>query len=84
MTMKRGDFVCITYAGQTKRAMVMLASPNGRSLMLGFEGYLFTSDGGAFVGMIPVLQDDCGVYRDLASGDAVTIEEGREGAHPTH
>jgi len=70
---KRGDFVLITCAGQTKRAMVMLASPNGRSLMFGFDGTMHAG-GGIYYGSMPVLQDDDGVYRDLANGEPVTIE----------
>jgi hypothetical protein len=72
--LKRGDFVLMTFNGQDKRAKVLLASPNGKSLMLGFEGVLYTSDGGGFFGSMPVLQDDAGTYRDLANEEVVTIE----------
>jgi len=72
--MKRGDFVMITCAGQTKRAMVLLASPNGASVMLGFEGTMYAR-GGIYYGSMPVLRDDDGVYRDLAQpGEVVDIE----------
>jgi hypothetical protein len=72
--MKRGDFVMITCAGQTKRARVLLASPNAVSVMLGFEGTL-TVRGGVYFGSMPVLRDDDGVYRDLAQpGEVVDIE----------
>lgn len=65
MLLKRGDFVQLTYLGQVKRAMVGIASPNGRSLMLVFEGLLRDRTGGVFVGSLPVLQDDDGQFRDL-------------------
>jgi hypothetical protein len=74
---KRGDFVRITYREQVKRAMVMLVSPNGRSLMLGFDGLLYVREGddvGAYCGFMPVLQDEGGVYRDLLNGEALTIQ----------
>lgn len=73
--LKRGDFVTITYCGQTTRAMVMLASTNGKSLMLGFDGALTPSHGeGMFAGSMPVLMDDAGVYRDLLCNEPVNIE----------
>jgi hypothetical protein len=72
--MKTGDFVQVTYCGQRMRCKLLLASPNGRSLMLGFEGALFTSSGGAFFGSMPVLQDEDGTYRDLMAGDPIEIE----------
>jgi len=71
--MTRGDVVQITYRGRSVRAMVLLASPNERSLMLGFDGALGDADRGLFMGAMPVLQDDAGVYRDLLHGDEVVI-----------
>ena len=73
--MKRGDFVQVTYCDQTKRAMLLLVSPNEKSLMLGFEGALYDRDGGCFVGTMPVLMDEAGDYRDLISDELVTIEQ---------
>lgn len=64
-SLARGQFVELTYCGQTIVAMVMLASSNGRSLYLGFDGALHAEGGGIFPGSMPLLQDDDGVYRDL-------------------
>lgn len=70
----RGQFVQLTYAGRTLKAMVMLASPNGRSLMLGFDGALVPSHGeGMFPGAIPLLMDDAGVYRDLMNDEPAHV-----------
>jgi hypothetical protein len=71
--LKRGDFVTVRSGDRSVRAMVLLASDNGRSLMLGFEGTLAIGSG-FYLGMVPVLQDDDGTYRDLIDGQAFTIE----------
>ena len=68
----RGQFVTITYEGRSTKAMVLLASANGRSLMLGFDGALWGRLG-AFFGALPVLQDEAGVYRDLVADLPVEI-----------
>ncbi len=84
MNFTRGDFVRITYADNPPtEGMVLIASPNGDSLMLGFDGTLRTAKGGIYFGMLPVLRDEAGVYRDLARGDPVTIEP-REARRPLH
>jgi hypothetical protein len=71
----RGQFVTLTYEGQSIKAMVALASPNGRSLMLMFDGALTPRHGeGMFPGAMPLLQDDDGVYRDLVMGLEARIE----------
>jgi hypothetical protein len=75
--MRRGDFVLITYCGQVKRALVMLASENQRSLMLGFDGVLRDDKGGMFVGALAALQEDDGTYVDLIGGQQVAIEPAR-------
>ena len=71
----RGQFVRMTYGETTIDAMVLLASTNGKSLMLGFSGAL----GGDFVFIesMPVLMDESGTYRDLIMGLPVTIEPKR-------
>jgi len=74
MKFTRGQFVRLTYCDQTIDAMVMLASPNNRSLMLGFDGVLRGDDGGVFPGAMPLLQDDDGVYRDLVKNLPATVE----------
>lgn len=58
--MKRGDFVIVTAEGKTLEAMVTLASPNGKSLALMYDGML-----AGFVAMMPVLQN--------ANGDWVAL-----------
>lgn len=63
-----GDAVLIECEGVTVEGVVILASENGKSLMLGFDALL---DG--YVGMLPVLRDDDGGYRSLVTGVAVTI-----------
>ena len=73
-TFHRGQFVHLTYGGRTVAAMVMLASSNGKSLMLGFDGALVPSHGeGMFPGAMPVLMDDDGVYRDLLNNEPVQV-----------
>jgi hypothetical protein len=67
MSYKRGDFVQLTIDGLTLRAMVALASPNGASLMVMFDGLL---DG--CVGMMPLLAHDDG-YHNLMTGRAVGV-----------
>jgi hypothetical protein len=76
MTFRRGQFVRITYGGVTVDGMVLLASSNSRSLMLAFDGALGAgSDGGGlFLGMLPVLLDGDGVYRDIVQNEPVLVE----------
>lgn len=65
-----GQLVQITYRGRTVDGAVALASSNGKSLMLTFDAML-----GGFVGAMPVLMDEQGVFRDLLEGKTpVTIE----------
>jgi hypothetical protein len=71
---QRGDFVAVGYGGQAIEAIVTLASPNGLSLMLSFDGALHTPQGGMFVGLMPVLMDEAGDYRDLSEDEIVRIE----------
>lgn len=53
MIFKKGDQVYITYNQRTVEGVVVLASENGRSLMLGFATFL-----GEYVGMMPVLRGE--------------------------
>jgi hypothetical protein len=55
---KTGDKLRLTCDGRTVAGWVIMASPNGRSLAVGFEAILL-----GHVGMMPLLQDDDGVYR---------------------
>lgn len=68
--LQRGEFVEVTAEGRTVRAMVTLASANGRSLILMFDGML-----GGYVNTLPVLLGDDGVYRGLVDGMPVEIVE---------
>jgi hypothetical protein len=72
--MKRGDFVWIGSGNQRIKAMVVLASENGRSLMLMFDAFFRTPSGGGFAGMMPVLQEDDGIYYDLWEHEPVEIQ----------
>lgn len=68
--MKTGDRVTIRYPGAMFPivGVVQLASPNGRSLMLAFEGIL---DG--HVGQLPLLAGEDGVYRSIITNTPVDI-----------
>jgi hypothetical protein len=58
-----GDAVQIECAGRSISGTVILASENGRSLLLGFEAIL---DG--CVGLMPVLRVDDGSYQSVVTG----------------
>jgi hypothetical protein len=66
--MKTGDAVWIEYEGRGVRGRILLASPNGESLMLGFDVIL-----GGHVGMMPILQRADGGYLSLIEGKPVKI-----------
>lgn len=68
--MRRGDFVLIVTAERTIDAMVTLASANGRSLVLMFDGIL-----GGWVGAMPVFQNEHGEWSAL-DGMTVLIKPG--------
>ena len=75
----RGDYVRMTAPpNHPMKAMVTLASENGRSVMLMFEGAWFFPDGAATLGMLPVLLDDDGkTWRDIVQGNELTLEPWR-------
>lgn len=56
-SLKRGDFVQITHGGRRLSGMVYLASSNGRSLIIGFDGML-----GGWVGVVPLSWTGTGYY----------------------
>lgn len=68
----KGDRVSVEYDGRKYDAEVVIASPNGRSLMLAFDCGVW-APGGVFLGLMPVLQDDDGRYRDLLEGCEAVI-----------
>jgi hypothetical protein len=65
---KRGDFVLIERGEVKMEAMITLASPNGVSLMVMFDGMFC-----GFVNMMPLLRDENGVYRDLIEHKPVKL-----------
>lgn len=72
--LQRGDFVTIAAHGQTKRAMVTLASPNGRSIMVMFDGGLFWPSGaGGYAGTMPLLWTDDGRWIELINQTPITV-----------
>jgi hypothetical protein len=68
MTWAKGDLAKVQYGDDTVEAEVVLASSNGRSLMLAFEGRL-----GGHLGSMAVLEDDHGEYRSIITHQAVTL-----------
>lgn len=66
--LKRDDLVTATYQGKAVDAVVQLASPNGKSLIIRFEAML-----GGHLGVMPVTQDDEGDYWALLEGHQITL-----------
>lgn len=71
----RGEFVYVDSGADVITAMVMLASSNGKSVMLGFDGVL-----GCWLGSCPVMLGDDGQWRAL-DGMPLTIRRRVNGAH---
>lgn len=66
---RAGDVVELACEGTRSRATVVLASSNGRSLMLRFEGVV-----AGFVGMMPVRwDDDAQFFLEIAEGRRVDV-----------
>lgn len=63
----KGQQLRVAYNGQTVRAQVELASANGRSLFLTFDGVLVTPSEGVFVGKLAVLWEN-GTFADILEG----------------
>jgi hypothetical protein len=68
----KGQDVRLDFNGQVVKATVDLASSNGRSLLLMFDGALLSPSGGMFVGTIPLLWQD-GAFADLAEGTPAVL-----------
>lgn len=66
--MKRGDLISLTYGDQTVQAFVGLASPNGRSLIVFFDGML-----GSYLGAMPLFCEDDGQWRGIMDQMLVTV-----------
>ena len=57
----RGAFVVVTTdTGREVEAMVTMASPNGRSIILMFDAMI-----GGWAGLMPAFQDDAGCWSSL-------------------
>jgi hypothetical protein len=69
MILTKGQQIKITCDGRTVDGVVILASPNGSALAIGYEALL-----AGHAGMMPVLQDDDGTYRSLVGGVPVVIQ----------
>jgi hypothetical protein len=67
---KRGDFVRVDFNAQVVKAMVTMASANGRSLLLMFDGALMTAEGGMLVGNIGLLYENDAYHSIVGNGIA--------------
>lgn len=75
-TFRTGDRVLVGAHGQADvAARVILASPDGRSLMLEFPGGLFGVAGGAYLGTMPVLQQADGRWIELINQREVSVRK---------
>ncbi len=70
---KAGDRVTITIGEQSVRARVVLASSNGRSLMLEFDAIL-ELDRGCAVGMLPIFYSEPEGWYEILTHMPVTLE----------
>jgi len=71
---KKDDKVTIAMNGKVVDATVTLASPNGVSLMVTFDGAIGGVEGGIYVGMMPIMYDEeRKVFTDLIAGRIVDI-----------
>jgi hypothetical protein len=69
---RQSDLVIIECDGCALQGTVLLASQNGKSLALGFNGVLGCHDG-----LMPVLLCDDGVYRSIVNGAEVRLTPAR-------
>jgi hypothetical protein len=65
---RTGERVLLSCEGRTVPARIVLASQNGRSLMLEFDAII-----AGCVGMMPVLQDEAGAWASVMTGTPLTI-----------
>ena len=73
---KFGDAVRIQWCGRETVGSVILASPNGQSLMLQFDGAIGGAGTGMYVGLMPVLWSRTGQrFFDLKEGETVEISK---------
>lgn len=63
----------MTCEGRRKEAKILLASENGKSLAVEFDG-LFGANNGSFLGIMPLLwSDERGQFESLASEASVEL-----------
>ena len=73
MMFGKGDHVRLTIGDKSLEAIVVLASDNGRSLMLVFDGTVWLH-GAMIAGYLPVLQDADGPdWSEILTGQPVQI-----------
>lgn len=71
MLLHPGDQVVLIYRDRSVEATVLLASPNGRSLLLQFDALL-----GKCAGAMPVMGDErLEVFHSLIDDEPVTLAE---------
>ena len=70
MNFRTGDYVLIECGGRTVPGTVLMASGNGKSLMLNFEAII---DG--HIGMMPVLLMNDGAYVSIMNGVEVKLSQ---------
>lgn len=63
-----GDAITISAEGRTLQGRIIMASPNGKSLVIGFDAMI-----GGYVGMMPVSHEDGDRYRDLINDHEILI-----------
>jgi hypothetical protein len=67
---RKGDAIEVVHEGRTVEGNVIFASPNGLSLMIGFDAML-----GGHVGMMPVTMRDATTGNSVVDGTEVTIRK---------
>jgi len=65
----KGDIVQATYEDRIIRARVMIASPNGRALVIAWDDGMM----GGHVGMMPVFQLETGEYYSLIENKPIAL-----------
>lgn len=72
LALKIGDTVHCVFCGSMFEARVILASNNGKSLLLEFDG-MVGNRRGWYVGTMPVLREDSGFYFDITHHEPILI-----------
>ena len=72
MGLKENDAIVIRCGERVVEGVVLLASSNGESLMIGFEALL-----NGHAGMMPLSRQPDGSYRSIIDGTVVRVEPKR-------